>query len=74
MKDLCFKHREALRALVEEENLAQLEKWDVQDHEPFAWLAFATEELGELSEAIQTATLCLKIAEMFRCGGRNGIN
>ena len=83
MKDLCLEtnnfHKE-----IEMENKRQLEKWGVQDHHPFAWLAFATEELGELSdaisaylyregyredvvtEAIQTATLCIKIAEMFR--------
>jgi hypothetical protein len=83
MKDLCLQvnnfHKE-----IEMENHYQLEKWGVQDHEPFTWLAFATEELGELSnamsayiyrdghrenvvtEAIQTATLCIKIAEMFR--------
>jgi len=83
MKDLCLQtnnfHKE-----IEMENQHQLDKWGVQDHEPFAWLAFATEELGEMSEAIseylyrdgdrehvvteaiQTVTLCLKIAEMFR--------
>ena len=83
MRDLCLEtnnfHKE-----IEMENQHQLEKWGVQDHHPFAWLAFANEELGETSkaiseylyrgghredvvtEAIQTATLCIKIAEMFR--------
>ena len=83
MKDLCLQtnnfHKE-----IEEENQRQLDKWGIQDHHPFAWLAFATEELGEVSdaisqylyhsgdreevvkEAIQTATLCIKIAEMFK--------
>lgn len=71
--------------MVREESLRQIRKWGVQDRDPFEWLAYTTEELGELSraicewwyyrgglqsavikEAIQTATLCLKIAEMFR--------
>ena len=82
MKDLCFRTCNP-EMMVQQEHLRQLEKWGVQDHHPFAWLAFATEELGEtakaiaeweyrggnpkdvVKEAIQTATLCLKIAEMF---------
>ena len=82
MKDQCFTTM-GLMELLRLENNKQLAKWGIQDHEPFAWLAFATEELGELSEAIseylyrngksdavvheaiQAATLCLKIAEMF---------
>jgi Holliday junction resolvasome RuvABC DNA-binding subunit len=69
--------------LVYRENVRQLEKWGVQDHDAFEWLGFASEELGELAkaisehrwrngspesvikEAIQTVTLCLKIAEMY---------
>ncbi len=64
------------------EDSRQIQKWGYQIHSPFAWLAFATEELGELSEAmseyiyrggskediikeaIQVATLALKIAKM----------
>ena len=84
MKDLCLEtYTEKVAPLVFRENLRQLDKWGVQDHDPFQWLAFATEELGEMSaaiadwhfrgvppgnvvsEAIETATLCLKIAEMF---------
>ncbi|MCK9566249.1 MAG: hypothetical protein M0Q43_09395 [Methanothrix sp.] len=56
----------------------------VQDRHPFEWLAFLSEEFGELSkamneavyrngstcevaiEAVQVATLALKIAEMYR--------
>jgi len=82
MKDLALAQGNVWQ-MVCRENSRQLEKWGVQDHDPFQWLAFATEELGELSEtivdwhfreglpepvineAIQTATLCLKIAEMF---------
>ena len=82
MKDLGLFNPE-INWMVAEESMQQIKKWGVQDHEPFAWLAFATEELGELSEAmsewiyreglaenvvkeaIQAATLCLKIAEMF---------
>lgn len=65
------------------ENIRQLEKWGVQTRSPFEWLAYTTEELGELAEAIsehyyrgatrdavvkeaiQVATLALKIAEMY---------
>jgi hypothetical protein len=83
MKDLCLQTNDFHKE-IEMENQHQLAKWGIQDHDPFAWLAFATEELGEMSkaiseylyrdgcreevvtEAIQTATLCLKIAEMFR--------
>jgi len=83
MIDLCLETGRII-PLVYRENHEQLEKWGVQDLDPFQWLAFATEELGELSaaiadwhfregmpepvikEAIQTATLCLKIAEMFQ--------
>jgi len=83
MKDLCFTNLTTLRRMVEVENERQIKKWGVQDHEPFEWLGFATEELGEtaqaiaewqfrhgsreevVEEAIQTATLMLKIAEMF---------
>ena len=82
MKDLCLATGK-LVLLVYRENIRQLEKWGIQDHAPFEWLGFATEEIGELAEAIgeftfrgglaedvvkeaiQTATLCLKIAEMF---------
>jgi len=85
MRDLCLEtYTEKIAPLMFRENLRQLEKWGVQDRDPFEWLAFATEELGEMSaaiadwrfrggepsrvvaEAIETATLCLKIAEMFR--------
>jgi len=83
MKDLCLETNNFYRE-IEQENRRQLDKWGVQNHHPFAWLAFTSEELGELSnaiseflyrggdrehvvnEAIQTATLCIKIAEMFR--------
>ena len=69
---------------INRENDNQIHKWGVQTHSIFEWLAYATEELGELAkaiseqqyrngsreevfkEAIQTATLCLKIAEMIR--------
>ena len=66
-----------------EEDYKQVFKWGFQKHNPFEWLAYTTEELGELSkaiseyvyrtgtkeevikEAVQTATLALKIAKMF---------
>ena len=73
----------ALMSMVEAENQIQLKKWGVQDRTPFEWMTYATEEVGELAqaiaehhyrggsannvvkEAIQTATLALKIAEMY---------
>lgn len=82
-RDLCLANMLELSRMVMLENANQMKKWGVQYRSPFEWLAFATEELGELSkamiqwrferawpaevvdEAIQTATLCLKIAEMF---------
>jgi hypothetical protein len=82
--DLRLATKEALFDDVQSENLSQLDKWGVQTHDPFEWLAYTTEELGELSEAIsewmyrtgtpmaiyieaiQVATLALKIAEMAR--------
>ncbi len=83
MKDLCLATGKVM-PLVFAENVRQLEKWGIQDHEPFEWLGYATEEIGEtakaigefsycgglvedvIKEAIQTATLMLKIAEMFQ--------
>lgn len=85
MKDLCLEtYMEKIAPKVFRENQRQLEKWGIQNHEPFEWLGFMAEELGEMSEAIgewqfrgglpedvvkeaiQTATLSLKIAEMFQ--------
>ncbi|MBN1690435.1 MAG: hypothetical protein JW901_05395 [Dehalococcoidia bacterium] len=82
MKDMQLTHPSIFPAVLRE-NQRQIEKWGIQDHSPFEWLTYATEELGELAnaisehhnrggdpeavwkEAIQTATLCLKIAEMY---------
>ena len=82
MKDRCLVDSRIFD-LVRSESDRQIETWGVQDRSPFEWLAYATEELGEVSqaiseltyrdgtyedvicEAIQAATLCLKIAEMF---------
>ena len=85
LTDQCLKGWRPLEDLVLRENQRQLDKWGVQTRSPFEWLAYITEELGELSnaisenyyqrcgtrgdivkEAIQTATLLLKIAEMFQ--------
>ena len=72
-----------LLPLITIENRNQLKKWGVQTHSSFEWLAYLTEEVGEVSkaiseyeyrngtkeeivkEAIQAATLALKIAEMY---------
>ncbi len=94
MKDRCLKGWTGLEALVLDENLRQLDKWGVQDHDPFEWLVIMAEEFGELNqailehnyqpeivkpakivkEAIQTATLCLKIAEMFSYTTENDLD
>ena len=85
MRDLCLENfTTKLAPLIFRENHKQCEKWGVQDLHPFAWLAFITEEVGELSEAIsehlyreglaeevvneaiQVATLSLKVAEMYQ--------
>ena len=83
IRDQEFKNIEGLIALIVKEHNNQLKKWGVQDVSPFEWLAYLTEETGELSkaiieesspsghaidvitEAIQVATLALKIAEMY---------
>ena len=80
--DLCLNDPQIMD-LIKQENIKQITKWGVQTRHPFEWLAYTTEELGELSqaisewyyrhgerenivkEAIQVATLSLKIAEMF---------
>lgn len=82
LTDRCLK--DADFALLIEEDSAQLSKWGLQAHSMFEWLAFITEELGELSqamsefryrngdpedivkEAVQVATLSLKLAVMAR--------
>ena len=84
MIDLTLINKEWLFEQVENENARQLKKWGIQDRSSFEWLAYLTEEVGEVSraiceleyrsgthhdvylEAIQVATLALKIAEMFR--------
>lgn len=88
LTDNQFKKLKELTMCLIDENIRQLEKWGIQTHSPFEWLAYITEELGELSEAIsdseygrgideltdinnvikeaiQVATLSLKVAEMY---------
>lgn len=53
MRDLCFNtYQSKIAPLLEQENINQLAKWGIQDHDPFQWLAFVVEEVGELSDAI----------------------
>ena len=84
LRDLCFKDIGPLTYLLYEENLRQVMKWGIQERQSFEWLAYLTEEVGELAkaiseaeyregpieevtkEAIQVATLALKIVEMTR--------
>lgn len=93
MKDLCFKYlspENSLGDLILLESERQLKKWGIQDHSPFEWMAYITEEVGELAkaisefeyrkgsreeiskEAIQVATLCLKLVEMYNYPYRSG--
>ena len=82
-EDKGLKNFDRLARMIIQEHMHQIDKWGTQNHPAFTWLGFATEELGETSEAIskyqfengekkqvvyeaiQTATLMLKIAEMF---------
>ena len=55
MQDLTDKaliYLPELKAMICHENLRQLEKWGIQTHSPFEWLAYLTEEIGELANAI----------------------
>ena len=81
--DRCLATRDELINAIASEHGRQLWKWGIQSHTLFEWLAYTTEELGELAkaiseheyrdgkaedifkEAIQLATLSLKIAEMI---------
>ncbi|OPY74738.1 MAG: hypothetical protein A4E64_02160 [Syntrophorhabdus sp. PtaU1.Bin058] len=51
MKDLELKDPR-LFEMVMEEHKRQIKKWGIQNVHPFAWLAYATEEHGEIAEAI----------------------
>ncbi len=86
--DLCFSRFDELRNLLYFEHVHQIKKWGIQKRLSFEWLAYLTEEVGELAEAIscseyingdskvyrdsdvvkeavQVATLALKIVEMY---------
>ena len=52
MTDRRLERLYALINIVEAENQIQVKKWGVQDRTPFEWLAYTTEELGELAQAI----------------------
>lgn len=83
MKDLLLQDP-ILFTLVRMEAARAVGIHGVQDRHAFEWLAFLSEEFGELSkamneavyregplsavveEAIQTATMALRIAEMYR--------
>jgi NTP pyrophosphatase (non-canonical NTP hydrolase) len=82
-RDLTLMKLEALMGHVGCENVEQIKKWGIQEVTAFEWLAYLTEEVGELAqaineyeyrdgtasvvfkEAIQVATLSLKIAEIY---------
>jgi NTP pyrophosphatase (non-canonical NTP hydrolase) len=51
MKDLCLTDARIFE-MIQEENCRQILKNGVQEATPFEWLAYLTEELGELSAAI----------------------
>lgn len=86
MKDQELKHIIYIVGMIQTENQRQLEQHGVQDKSLWEWLAFITEEIGEVSraiqqfeyasmhgvgeiehiaqEALQAATLLLKLVEM----------
>jgi len=90
MKDQQLKDTRLFEEVMQE-NRRQVEKWGIQDHTPFEWMLYLSEEFGELAqaiaenyyrvggldavvkEAIQVATLALKIAEMYQPGRDGGI-
>ncbi len=37
--------------LIKKERFKQNEKWGIQDHDNFSWLAILTEEVGEVAQA-----------------------
>ncbi len=52
MKDLqLFDGR--IPQMIHDEGKRQVKKWGVQRRTPFEWLSYLTEEVGELSRAIQ---------------------
>jgi NTP pyrophosphatase (non-canonical NTP hydrolase) len=52
-KDLAFEHLiQDLVPALEQENRNQIQKWGYQKVHLFEWLAWATEEFGELAKAI----------------------
>ena len=50
--DKGLKRFDQLNALVWKEHIRQIDKWGIQTHSLFEWLAYTTEELGELAKAI----------------------
>lgn len=52
MKDLQLTDNRIFQE-IKSENDRQITKWGPQDRNPWEWLAYLTEEVGELSEAIQ---------------------
>lgn len=52
MKDLqLFDGR--IPQMIQEEGKRQVKKWGAQRRSPFEWMSYLTEEVGELSRAIQ---------------------
>jgi len=88
LRDQLLEHSKGLFREVLHESIRQIDKWGIQEHTPFEWMTYITEEVGELAqaiseyeyrdgprnnivqEAVQVATLALKVAEMYG-GGRD---
>jgi hypothetical protein len=64
MKDLGLQNP-IIFDLVKKESLNQISKWGIQDHDLFEWLAYITEEVGEVSWAISEFK--------YRCGLQSDI-
>lgn len=51
MKDLGLNNSDIFE-MMKLESLRQIKKWGIQDRDAFEWLAYTTEEIGELAKAI----------------------
>ncbi len=51
-QDKCLSKDSWIIKKIRNENMSQLSKWGIQIHSSFEWLAYLTEEIGELAQSI----------------------
>jgi len=51
LKDRLLQNADLWR-MVKEEGERQVRKWGIQERTPFEWIAYVTEEVGEMAKAI----------------------